>query len=151
MEDTYIDENGYERDSEDNKLIHRKIAFENIYEPNEHQYPFSFGEYVVHHKDRDKLNNDIENLAILTEEEHDDEHRKDFRKAPKWNSYYEGRPRYRGDNYRNNYNNNYSRGVSGAIIIGSILLLIGLGVSTASPVGVLFLIAGALILMYHFA
>ena len=63
---------GYERDGYD-KLIHRKVAYRNIYSyPNKHNRRFR--EYDVHHKDRNKLNNSKDNLEILTRKEHKARH-----------------------------------------------------------------------------
>ena len=68
----HLDSRGYERDGY-NKLIHRKIAYKYLYHyPDEH--PLRFGEYVVHHKDRNKRNNSPENLKILTKEKHNSIH-----------------------------------------------------------------------------
>lgn len=35
-------------------------------------------DYVVHHKDRNKLNNDVNNLVVMTKEEHSSLHHKDM-------------------------------------------------------------------------
>lgn len=68
----YVDSNGYERDGY-NKLIHRKIAYRQLYNyPEEHTE--RFGSYDVHHRDRNKRNNSPENLKILTRDEHKAEH-----------------------------------------------------------------------------
>lgn len=70
---TYIDKNGYERHS---SLVHREKAYEQIYKNNRDKYPLPFSEYVIHHKDENKKNNNIDNLEILTPEEHERKHRK---------------------------------------------------------------------------
>ena len=70
--ESYIDNNGYERDSYDDRLIHRKVAFKHIYSFPE--YPERFRDYDIHHKDRNKLNNQPENLQILTRKEHKEVH-----------------------------------------------------------------------------
>lgn len=67
----YTDEKGYKRHS---NLVHRQKVYEQIYKKNRHKYPLPFSEYVVHHKDGNKENNNIENLEILTPEEHDAVH-----------------------------------------------------------------------------
>ena len=64
---TYIDENGYRRFRDSNMLFHRWLMEKYIgrklkwYE-------------VVHHIDRRKLNNSIENLQVMTREEHNKIH-----------------------------------------------------------------------------
>lgn len=74
-----VDENGYLRGKyEHSDLIHRQIAFKEIYLKNRDKYPQPFSKYVVHHKDRDKQNNDVSNLEILTPEEHEKEHEGEF-------------------------------------------------------------------------
>lgn len=70
---SYVDDMGYLRDSY-GKLIHRKIAFQKIYQKNRRDYSLPFKEYIIHHRDGDKLNNKISNLQIMTQEEHQREH-----------------------------------------------------------------------------
>lgn len=53
--DTYKDENGYERYKDSDLLVHRVVAEQKLGRPLE---PWE----VVHHKDRNKLNNDPRNL-----------------------------------------------------------------------------------------
>ena len=70
-----IDENGYKRGKlKHSDLIHRQIAYKEIYLKNRENYPLPFSEYVVHHKDENKKNNDVSNLQILTPPEHEDIH-----------------------------------------------------------------------------
>lgn len=67
-----VDSRGYERDGY-GTLIHRKVAYKYLYNyPNLHH--LRFGEYDIHHIDRNKRNNSPENLKILTREEHKEEH-----------------------------------------------------------------------------
>lgn len=73
-EKIYVDEKGYERFTDTDALVHRYIAYYFIYLPNEEKYPLGFADYVVHHKDENKRNNAIDNLKILTKEEHDKIH-----------------------------------------------------------------------------
>jgi hypothetical protein len=69
----YIDEKGYPR-NDDGELIHRIVAYKNIYLKNRDIYPLPFGEYVVHHKDGNKLNYRVSNLQLMTQKEHEVEH-----------------------------------------------------------------------------
>ena len=70
----YADENGYFRWVDNNKLVHRDIAYSQIYVPNEEAYPNAFSDYVVHHIDHDKKNNTVPNLQIVTQKEHEEIH-----------------------------------------------------------------------------
>ncbi len=67
---TYIDENGYYRWKDTQRLVHRDIAYKQIYLKNRDKYPLPFRCYQIHHIDRNKTNNRVDNLEILTEEEH---------------------------------------------------------------------------------
>jgi len=75
--ETYLDKNNYKRYS---NLIHRKIAYERIYLKNREKYPLPFSKYVIHHKDGNKTNNEIGNLQIMTREEHENLHKKEYNK-----------------------------------------------------------------------
>ena len=68
----YIDSRGYERNKIDNRLVHRDVAWKQIY--NVFEYPERFGSYVIHHIDGNKRNNDGSNLKILTKKEHAEMH-----------------------------------------------------------------------------
>ena len=68
----HLDDRGYERNGYAD-LVHRRIAYNNLYDyPNTHQE--RFGEYDIHHIDKDKRNNSPNNLKILTRAEHRKEH-----------------------------------------------------------------------------
>jgi len=82
-EKAYVDEQGYWRDVYGN-LIHRQVAKRN-YLSNRNKYKLPFAKYVVHHKNEDKKDNRIENLEILTPEEHRKRHGKpEKKKKRKW-------------------------------------------------------------------
>ncbi len=66
----FIDKNGYEREVGSNRLVHRDIAYWQIYLPNSHLFSRPFRVYQVHHRDRKKRNNAVWNLQIVTREEH---------------------------------------------------------------------------------
>ncbi len=78
---TYIDDNGYERFSDSNKLVHRRMAEKKLgrkLKPGE----------VVHHKDRDKTNNHPSNLHVFPNQEaHDRAHKYDAYRHGKKASY----------------------------------------------------------------
>lgn len=67
---TYIDDNGYKRFKDSKKLVHRQVAFTEVFDFDLDKYPLNFREYQVHHKDGNKLNNKKTNLQILTRAEH---------------------------------------------------------------------------------
>jgi hypothetical protein len=78
MADTYVDGNGYRRFRDSGKLVHRWVAEDKV-----------GGELwkgaVVHHKDRDKLNNDPDNLWVFkSQKEHDRTHRRDKKQTGMW-------------------------------------------------------------------
>ena len=73
-EKTCTDSKGYLRWKSNNKLVHRWIARKNIWEKNRKKYPLEFKEYQVHHKDKNKKNNKIENLELKSIREHEAEH-----------------------------------------------------------------------------
>ena len=67
-----IDTRGYYRNGY-GKLVHRDVAYKQVYDyPRKHTK--RFGDYDIHHIDRNKLNNHPSNLKILTRDEHKAEH-----------------------------------------------------------------------------
>jgi len=58
---TYTDKNGYIRYKYTRKLVHRTI-YKKIYDNSE----FKFSECLVYHKDRNKKNNKLDNLKLIT-------------------------------------------------------------------------------------
>lgn len=67
----HLDIRGYERDGY-NKLVHRKVAYKCLY--SYPKYPLRFGDYDIHHKDKNKRNNNPNNLQILTRKQHKKKH-----------------------------------------------------------------------------
>ncbi|MFH1276565.1 MAG: HNH endonuclease [Candidatus Woesearchaeota archaeon] len=51
-------------------LFYREVAKRCIYNLNHKKYPLPFNQYDVHHIDKNPTNDDLNNLAILTPEEH---------------------------------------------------------------------------------
>ncbi len=65
---TYIDENGYKRFSDSDKLVHQWVAEKKLGRELDE-------EEIVHHKNEDKLDNRPSNLRVFTnQDEHDEEH-----------------------------------------------------------------------------
>lgn len=69
-EEVYIDINGYKRYKSNDKLVHRDIAFKEVYRKNRSSFPRRFSEYVVHHMDGNKFNNSPSNLSIKPKDTH---------------------------------------------------------------------------------
>lgn len=66
---TYVDENGYLRFSDSGKLVHRWVA--------EKKYGCKIPRnYVVHHIDKNKLNNNPDNLVVMHWSDHAELHNK---------------------------------------------------------------------------
>ncbi len=74
MDNYYIDEKGYPRDCVTDQLIHRRVAYNKIYLKNRAKYSLPFSKYDVHHKDGNKRNCSVENLKILTRDQHKEAH-----------------------------------------------------------------------------
>jgi len=72
----WVDEHGYLRWNATNNLVHRDVAFNEIYKKSGGNYPNSFSCYEVHHINHDKFDCNPENLQILTPNEHDKQHGK---------------------------------------------------------------------------
>ncbi len=75
---TFVDQNGYKRYCDSNKLIHRYVAemvLKRKLRPGE----------VVHHKNRNKLDNRISNLWVFnSQQKHRKIHEKDEKDYGKW-------------------------------------------------------------------
>ena len=71
----YIDKNGYYRRKADDRLLHRNVAYFQIYLKNRDKYPLPFKKYIVHHKDGNKRNSYPNNLEIMLPGEHKTHHR----------------------------------------------------------------------------
>ena len=71
----YEDGGGYDRKiSSHSNLVHRTIAYKEIYLKNKEKYKLPFSKYVVHHKDNNKKNNNVSNLQIMTQADHEEHH-----------------------------------------------------------------------------
>ncbi|MEK6853218.1 MAG: HNH endonuclease [Nanoarchaeota archaeon] len=72
----YIDDDGYKRKKQIkySNLVHRQVAYNNIFLKNRNNYSLPFSKYVVHHVDGNKKNNAISNLIIITREDHEKLH-----------------------------------------------------------------------------
>jgi hypothetical protein len=64
-----VDSRGYYRDL-NGYLVHRTIAYHCMWKKYRGLYPLPFKMYIVHHKNRNKKDNKLQNLAILTPTEH---------------------------------------------------------------------------------
>jgi len=73
-EQTYIDRRGYRYWKNSGKSVHRGIAKHKIWEKDRKKYPLEFKEYQVHHKNKDKLDNNVENLELIQIREHELSH-----------------------------------------------------------------------------
>ena len=65
----YLDKDGYLR-NEQGELIHRAVAYHEIYLEQRYLYPLPFAKYVVRHIDGNKKNNEVSNLLIMTDFQH---------------------------------------------------------------------------------
>lgn len=65
-----IDRNGYARRTIDNRLVHRVVAYHQVYLPNRDLYPLPFSSYDIHHMNYDKLDNRPENLKPIIHDLH---------------------------------------------------------------------------------
>lgn len=73
-EKVYEDHHGYLRWRDSKKLVHRTIAYNEIYLKNRKKYSISFSEYQIDHKDGNKKNNRIDNLDLIPIREHELKH-----------------------------------------------------------------------------
>jgi hypothetical protein len=89
---TYIDKKGYARFCDSNIPVHKWVA------ENKLGRKLRKGE-VVHHKDRDKLNNSPDNLHVFENQTaHDNAHRYDAYRFGKAASYQGFRKKYKSEN-----------------------------------------------------
>ncbi|MHA1251828.1 MAG: HNH endonuclease [Candidatus Helarchaeota archaeon] len=72
----YIDKLGYLRWKKNDRLCHRDIAYNQIYKLNPEFFKTRFSDFVIHHKNRNKLDCRPENLELLSNEEHQMKHGK---------------------------------------------------------------------------
>jgi len=82
MGKTTINKDGYLVFKDSGKLVHRWVAFYKIYLKNKYHYFLPFRYYQVHHIDGNKLNNNVENLEIITKGKHGKLHGNDDSKEP---------------------------------------------------------------------
>ena len=66
----YTDIYGYHRNRLTQTLIHREIAYHEIYLKHREKYTLPFSSYQVHHINGKKTDNRPENLMIVTEAHH---------------------------------------------------------------------------------
>src|SRR3989344_2622962 len=78
MENTHEDKKGYIRKGY-STLVHRQIAYHQIYKNNRDKYPLPFSKYQVHHRDKNKQNNHLDNLVLIERESHEKIHKKEIR------------------------------------------------------------------------
>lgn len=66
----YIDRKGFWRLREGDGLLGRKIAYNEIYMTDREKYPLEFKSYVVYHRDRNRANDDPNNLSLIPSKAH---------------------------------------------------------------------------------
>lgn len=72
---TFIDRKGYFVWKDSGDLVHRTTAYKQIYLKDRKKYPLDFSDYQVHHKDKVKTHNWVENLELKERVEHEKEHK----------------------------------------------------------------------------
>jgi hypothetical protein len=72
--DIYVDRNGYERYIANDLLVHRVVAFNEIYLLERDKYRLPFSHYQVHHRNGNKRDNRPENLNVIIKFDHEDRH-----------------------------------------------------------------------------
>src|SRR3989344_6776341 len=58
-----------------NDLVHRWMAYKYIYKPNRKDYSLPFRHYQIHHKDKNKSNNNVNNLKLFIKKQHEEVHK----------------------------------------------------------------------------
>src|SRR3989338_4961893 len=70
----FMGEDGYYYFKDTRKPVHRELAYKYIYPKDRKRYNKRFSDYMVHHIDWDKTNNELSNLQIVTPQKHADIH-----------------------------------------------------------------------------
>ena len=134
---TYIDDNGYRRFSDSHRLVHRWVVKQSGQRLTVYHH--------VHHRDHNKLNNDISNLQVVTPEEHERIHGREF------NNSYTSNYRYgRSSNTRtfDDYDiSEYDMSLLGIFLmaIGVIIVFAGLTTSISESTCFITFIIGGII------
>jgi len=74
----FINDNGYpefvEKKGQFSSLVHRYLAYNYIYKRNRNKFPLPFSRYDIHHRDKNPLNFNLRNLALVIRKVHDAVH-----------------------------------------------------------------------------
>jgi len=120
MSDTFIDDKGYRRFSDSKRLVHRWV----VRQSGQHLRFY----HQVHHIDRNKLNNDISNLQVVTPEEHERIHGREFNNS--YSTNYKSRHfPYGRYSSKTRMEDDYDISEYNLPLIGIILILIGVAIA----------------------